>query len=129
MHRQTAAAFAALLFSMNAVAAEFRWTGMRNPCKQSAEDGLDTRQLGKKIGKFLTLPNENAWAHAIFNVSNRFPDSTPWVTWAVGEVRDAEPLSDETHGTSPTWTSSASMCSSSSPPIAMTTFPPPLLRG
>jgi hypothetical protein len=98
-HRIAAAcALSALLLTTTpAVAAEFRWTGMRNPCKQSAEDGLDARQLGKKIGKFIPLANEGAWAHAIFNVNNRFPDSTPWVTWAVGEVRDAQTLSDATH--------------------------------
>src|SRR5688572_2188983 len=80
-----------------AAAAEFYWTGMRNPCKQSAEDGLTASQLDKKIGAFFTLPDKQCWAHAIFNVNNRFPDSRPWVTWAVGKVRDAEPLSDKTH--------------------------------
>jgi hypothetical protein len=78
-------------------AAEFRWTGMRNPCKQSAEDGLDSSQLGRKIGRFVTLADHHAWAQAIFNVQNRFPQSTPWVTWSVGQVRDSESLTDEQH--------------------------------
>jgi hypothetical protein len=78
-------------------AAEFRWTGMRNPCKQSAEDGLDSSQLGRKIGAFVALADQHAWAQAIFNVQNRFPQSTPWVTWSVGQVRDSESLTDEQH--------------------------------
>jgi hypothetical protein len=78
-------------------AAEYRWTGMRNPCKQSAEDGLDTKQLGKKIGTFLKLTGGALWSQTIFNVNNKFPGSNPWVTWAVGDVRDAQSLSDEEH--------------------------------
>ena len=67
-------------------AAALKWTGMRNPCKVSAEDGVT--KLGTKIGKFVTLRNEE-WGHAIFNVNNRFQGSTPWTTVAVGPVPDA----------------------------------------
>jgi len=67
-------------------AAAFKWTGMRNPCKVSAEDGVT--KLGTKIGTFVTLRNEE-WGHAIFNVNNRFQGSTPWTTMAVGPVPDA----------------------------------------
>ena len=45
-------AIAVLCCTSSAVAAEFRWTGMRNPCKQSAEDGLDssaTRQEDRHV--------------------------------------------------------------------------------
>jgi hypothetical protein len=78
-------------------AADFHWTGMRNPCKASAEDGLDAAQLDRKIGSFIKLTDPEAWAHAIFNVHDRFPNSTPWVTWSVGDVRDAQSLSDAEH--------------------------------
>src|SRR5688500_1037541 len=70
---------------------------MRNPCKVSAEDGVNEKQLSRKIGKFITLANEDEWAHAIFNVNNRFPNSRPWVTWAVGDLKDATPLPDDVH--------------------------------
>ena len=70
---------------------------MHPPCKQSAEDGLDSSQLGKKIGTFLALRDPDAWANAILNVNSRFPGSKPWVTWSVGEVRDAESLTDAEH--------------------------------
>ena len=80
-----------------AVAQQITWAGMRNPCKQSAEDGLNEKQLGRKIGTFILLPSKEAWAHAIFNVHNRFPNSRPWATWGVGDVRDAQPLTDAQH--------------------------------
>src|SRR5688572_31738544 len=80
-----------------ASAEQYTWTGMRNPCKKSAEDGLNEKQLGKKIGTFITLDGKEQWAQAIFNVNNRFPGSRPWVTWAVGELKDATPLTDEQH--------------------------------
>ena len=70
---------------------------MRNPCKQSAEDGLNEKQLGRKIGTFILLPNKEAWAHAIFNVHSRFPNSRSWATWGVGDVRDAQSLTDAQH--------------------------------
>lgn len=66
--------------------ATFKWSGIRNPCKVSAEDGVT--QLGTKIGKFIALERDE-WAQAIFNVNNRFPGSTPWATMAVGPVPDA----------------------------------------
>src|SRR5215211_2422401 len=75
-----------------ACAATLKWTGMRNPCKISADDGVT--KLAMKIGKFTTLQNEE-WAHAIFNVNNRFPGSTPWATMAVGPVPDSPPVTPE----------------------------------
>jgi len=72
--------------ALNVPGATFKWSGMRNPCKVSAEDGVT--KLGVKIGKFVPLETE-AWAHAIFNVNNRFQGSTPWATMAVGVVPDA----------------------------------------
>ena len=83
--------------ALDAHAASYKWTGMRNPCKVSAEDGLNEKQLSRKIGTFITLANEDEWAHAIFNVNNRFPNSRPWVTWAVGDLKDATPLPDDVH--------------------------------
>jgi hypothetical protein len=91
------ALFMATLFASLGFAAEFVWTGMRNPCKQSAADGLDSSQLGKKIGAFITLADKSEWAQVVFNVNNRFPESKPWVTWAVGAVRDATSLTDAQH--------------------------------
>jgi hypothetical protein len=76
---------------------QYTWTGMRNPCKVSAEDGLNEKQLGRKIGTFVTLADEREWAQAIVNVNNRFPGSRPWVTWAVGELKGATPLTDAVH--------------------------------
>ena len=85
------------LVNTSALAATYKWTGMRAPCKVSAEDGLNEKQLGRKIGKFLTLGNKDEWGHVIFNVNNRFPGSRPWVTWAVGELKDADQLPDDVH--------------------------------
>src|SRR5687768_13870884 len=85
------------LSSSLAQAEQYIWTGMRNPCKRSAEDGLSEKQLGKKIGTFVTLADKHEWAQAIFNVNNRFPGSRPWVTWGVGQLKDATPLTDEQH--------------------------------
>jgi hypothetical protein len=88
-------AFIIIVLSAGSVsAAEIAWTGMRNPCKQSGEDGLNEKQLSKKIGKFILLEDAGEWAQAIFNVNNRFPGSKPWATWGVGEIRDAQSLSD-----------------------------------
>ncbi len=69
-----------------APATTFKWSGMRNPCKASAEDGVT--DLGTKIGKFILLQNDE-WAHAVFNVNNRFQGSSPWATMAVGPVPEA----------------------------------------
>jgi hypothetical protein len=80
-----------------AAAQTYTWTGMRNPCKRSAEDGLTAKQLGKKIGTFITLADKDEWAQAIFNVNGKFPGSRPWVTWAVGDLKDATPLTDAQH--------------------------------
>jgi hypothetical protein len=91
----TAIAIAALVSS--APAAKYKWTGMRAPAKISAEDGVNEKQLSKKIGKFLVFENKDQWAHAIYNVNNRFPGSRPWVTWAVGDLKDATQISDEAH--------------------------------
>jgi hypothetical protein len=60
-----------------------KWSGLRNPCKVSAGDGVV--KLDAKIGKFMELSYEE-WRRAIFNVNRRFPGSRPWVTLAVGEL-------------------------------------------
>lgn len=71
------------LATFTSSAAHLRWSGLRNPCKISAEDGVTN--LSRKIGRFIELENEQ-WAHAIFNVNNRFQGSAPWITMAVGEM-------------------------------------------
>ena len=93
------AAIVLLCGSITAAAAEtsYTWTGMRNPCKEIGEDGLSEKQLSKKIGTFITLQGKSEWAQAIFNVNNKFPGSRPWVTWAVGDLKDATPLTLEQH--------------------------------
>jgi hypothetical protein len=85
------------IVASTATAAELKWVGVRSPCKQSAEDGLNEKQLGKKIGRFITLPDKQAWGNVIANVHNRFPNSKPWATWAVGNLKGATPLIDEVH--------------------------------
>jgi hypothetical protein len=75
-------------------AAEFLWVGMRSPCKLSGPDGLDAKQLDKKIGSFLPLRDADAWTSAIDAVHSRFPQARRWVTWAASPVRDAPPLTD-----------------------------------
>ena len=89
---------ASIFFVAAASAADtYTWTGMRNPCKRSAEDGLNEKQLAKKIGTFITLADKHEWAQTIFNVNNRFPGSRPWVTWAVGDLKGATPLTLAQH--------------------------------
>src|SRR5882672_7361883 len=73
-------------------AAAMKWSGMRNPCKISAADGVTN--LSVKIGKFVQLQTDKM-AQAIFNVNNRFQGSTPWATMAVGVVPDAAPVAAE----------------------------------
>jgi hypothetical protein len=74
----------ALTTTTASAAATLKWSGMRNPCKISAGDGVT--KLDTKIGKFLTQESDEEWARAIFNVNRRLPGSTPWVTVAVGEM-------------------------------------------
>lgn len=96
--RPVSFALAVVFMTTLAAARSYTWTGMRAPCKVSAEDGLNEKQLGKKIGKFVPLASKDEWANAIFNVNNRFPGSKPWVTWAVGELKDAKPeLTEQQH--------------------------------
>src|SRR5688572_1221405 len=88
-----------VLFTLSSLthADKYKWTGMRAPCKISAEDGLSEKQLSRKIGTFLVFDNKDQWAHAIYNVNTRFPGSRPWVTWAVGELKGATQIPDEKH--------------------------------
>src|SRR5690242_4772401 len=78
-------------------AATLKWAGMRSPCKQSAEDGVTDKDLGKKIGKFIELAGKEEWGQTILNVSGRLQGSKPWVTWAVGELKDAPALTEQQH--------------------------------
>ncbi len=80
-----------------AAATHFAWTGMRSPCKVSAEDGLNQKQLGKKIGRFMAIDDPAAWANAIGAVHSRYPGSKAWVTWTVGPMRDATTQPDAVH--------------------------------
>jgi hypothetical protein len=88
---------AILLSILTTHAANYKWSGMRAPCKMSAEDGLNEKQLSKKIGSFIPLAGNDQWANAVFNVNNRFPGSRPWVTWAVGDLKGAHKLTDDEH--------------------------------
>lgn len=61
----------------------YTWTGAWQPSRISAGDGITALDI--KIGKFINLPKEEL-AQVIFNVHNRFPNSKPWSTWAVGDM-------------------------------------------
>lgn len=78
--------------------ASFKWTGAWQPTRKSAGDGIT--KLDIKIGQFITLPKESL-ANVIFNVHNKFPGSSPWATWAVGDLSRITPsyagITDATH--------------------------------
>lgn len=80
-------------------AATFKWAGAWQPTRKSAGDGIT--KLDTKIGTFITLPDAASLANVIFNVQNKFPASTPWATWAVGDLSKATPsyagVPDATH--------------------------------
>ena len=61
----------------NAAAAKYKWSGMHNPAKVSAGDGLDQKQLGQKIGRFITLPNQDLTKGATLPPLLRVDASTP----------------------------------------------------
>ncbi len=86
-----------LMAIANGFAAELKWAGMRNPCKRSAEDGLNEKQLDKKIGTFITLDKKEEWTTAILTVSSKFPTAKPWASWAVGDLKDATVLPENVH--------------------------------
>lgn len=69
--------------------AAFTWTGAWVPTRKSAGDGIT--KLDIKIGRFITLPDARSLANVIFNVNNKFPGTTPWATWAVGDLSKATP--------------------------------------
>lgn len=67
--------------------------------RTSAGDGIT--ELDDKIGRFTHFPQKDSYLKAVNNIHNRFPQSTPWVTWTVGDLSRAIPagtnLSDEQH--------------------------------
>jgi hypothetical protein len=75
-----------LAFASGVSGATLKWSGLRNPAKISAGDGVT--KLGVKIGTFTTL-SEAEWANVIGHVHGRFPGSRAWVTLAVGDLPDA----------------------------------------
>jgi hypothetical protein len=68
--------------------ASFKWAGAWQPTRKSSGDGVT--KLDVKIGQFITLPKESL-ANVIFNVQNKFPGSSPWATWAVGDLSRITP--------------------------------------
>ena len=82
------AAFVFLLSAASASAAGFKWAGAKSPCKKGDTPG--------KQGDFILLDGPAEWGRVIANVQSRFPASRPWVTWAVGPLREkAASITDE----------------------------------
>jgi len=83
-----AAALACALSAAAASAATFKWAGGKSPAKRGNTPG--------KQGDFLVLSAPADWIQVVYNVQNRFPGSRPWVTWAVGPLREkAAAISDD----------------------------------
>jgi hypothetical protein len=81
--------FIALAFGATAVsAATFRWAGVKSPAKVGGTPGQQ--------GAFLTLAAPEDWTNAVRSVHGRFPGARPWITWAVGPLREkVKDLTDE----------------------------------
>ncbi|HTF17638.1 MAG TPA: hypothetical protein VK658_06175 [Chryseolinea sp.] len=77
----------------------YKWTGAWIPTRVSAGDGIT--ELDTKIGRFINLPDKQSYLNVISNINRKFPGSTPWATWTVGDLSRAIPagqnLSDEQH--------------------------------
>jgi hypothetical protein len=72
----------------HATATTFRWAGGKSPAKKGDTPG--------EQGDFIVLGGSKDWGHVVRNVQQRFPEAKPWVTWAVGPLRDkAASISDE----------------------------------
>lgn len=77
--------------------ADFKWAGVRIPTKVSGVDGLNEKQLDKKIGSFILLDDAASYAKLIESVRGNFAGSKPWVTWAVGSLKGSPTLTEEQH--------------------------------
>lgn len=82
-----------------AAQSRYKWTGAWIPTRLSAGDGIT--ELDIKIGRFITLPDKESHLNVISKINSKFPGSTPWATWTVGDLSRAIPagqsLSDEAH--------------------------------
>jgi hypothetical protein len=76
------------LGASTAGAATFKWAGAKSPAKVGGTPG--------KQGEFLMLAGPDEWVNAVAAVRGKFPAARPWVTWAVGPLREkVKGLTDE----------------------------------
>ncbi len=81
-------ALACVLSATTSSAATFKWAGAKSPCKKGGTPGQQ--------GDFILLKGPADWGQVVFNVQNRFAGSRPWISWAVGPLREkAAAISDE----------------------------------
>jgi hypothetical protein len=77
----------------------YTWTGAWMPMRISAGDGIT--ELDTKIGRFIHFTKQEHYLNAIRNINGKFPGSTPWITWTVGDLTRATPagtvLTDQQH--------------------------------
>jgi hypothetical protein len=77
-----------LLAALPSAAATFQWAGGKSPAKKGNTPG--------RQGDFIVLDEVGEWSRVVHNVQRRFPRSKPWVTWAVGPLREkAATISDD----------------------------------
>jgi len=71
-----------------ASAATYKWAGGKSPSKKGATPGQQ--------GDFIVLSGPEEWSRVVRNVQRRFPGSKPWITWAVGPLKEkAASISDD----------------------------------
>lgn len=71
---------------------QYTWSGTWHFTRTSAADGVTALDI--KIGNNVILANNEAYAHAIYNVNNKFPGSAAWSTLAVGELSKLIPTAN-----------------------------------
>jgi hypothetical protein len=77
-----------VLASVEASAATYKWAGGRSPSKKGDTPG--------KQGDFILLASPDEWVNVVGNVQRRLGGPSPWVTWAVGPLKEkAAAITDE----------------------------------
>jgi hypothetical protein len=81
-------ALATGVLASESAAAAFKWAGGRSPAKKGGTPGQQ--------GDFVATDGPAEWTHIVQQVQGRFPAARPWVTWAVGTLREkAATISDD----------------------------------
>src|SRR5690349_16183725 len=81
-------AFVCAFGAASASAATYKWAGGKSPSKKGATPGQQ--------GDFIVLSGPEDWSRVVRNVQRRFPGSKPWITWAVGPLKEkAAAISDD----------------------------------